>query len=311
MADKMKNTWPTALAVALATFAAFGADGYIVIDLSGGKDAAKYPISRLDVKPTGGWTDEYKTSKLVMREVPAGKFAMGGKYGVTLTKPFLVGVFEVTQRQYELVTGERPSFFTNASCYATRPVETVSYDKIRGSSAGAGWPASSAVDATSFLGLLRARTGLDGLDLPTEAQWEYACRAGTTTHYNSGRNYVGEGLERDAAMDEVGRYWYNGGEGSDQGCTTKHGTAAVGSYRPNAWGLYDMHGNAWEWCLDWHGDLADGATDPVGSHTVTHRLVRGGSWVIKRAEYCSSGSRHRASPSIGRFRGFRLVLNSK
>ena len=102
-----------------------------------------------------------------------------------------------------------------------------------------------------------------------------------------------------------------GGEGSDQGCTTEHGTAAVGSYRPNAWGLYDMHGNAWEWCLDWHGDLADGATDPVGSNTVTHRIVRGGSWVIKRAEYCSSGSRHRASPSIGRFRGFRLVLNSK
>ena len=128
---------------------------YCVIDLSGGADAASYPVSYLADVPSGGWSDEYKTTKLVLRLVKPGTFMMNGSCQVTLTKPFYCGVFEVTQKQYELVTGDKPSRFNNASYYATRPVEQVSYDMIRCSSAGAGWPGSSAVDGNSFF--LRVR----------------------------------------------------------------------------------------------------------------------------------------------------------
>ena len=108
---------------------------YIAIDLSGGTAATHYPIEYLDEIPGGSWSDEYKTSKLVLRHIPAGSFILGGRntdypgavntnlHMVTLTKDFYKGVFEVTQRQWELVMGNRPSAFSNETCYATRPVE--------------------------------------------------------------------------------------------------------------------------------------------------------------------------------------------
>ncbi len=285
---------------------------YLVIDLSGGTNTVFYPVSYLSAIPSGGWTDAYKTTKLVLRRVPAGTFTMGSpvdelgcrsgetQHEVTIAKPFYIGVFEVTQLQWELVTGTRPSYFSNSSCYATRPVERVSYDDIRGSSAGAGWPSSSAVDATSFLGRLRAKTGLDGFDLPTEAQWEYVCRAGTTTALNSGKNLAD--TDSDANMDAVGRYRYNGGSGS--------GTAAVGSYTPNAWGLYDMHGNVLEWCLDWYGSLSSTvAVAPVGSASGSCRVRRGGGW-NGYACICRSAYRGYDSPSGGSSDGgFRLCCS--
>ncbi len=285
---------------------------YCVVDLSGGTSATSYPVSYLADVPTGGWTDEYKTTKLVLRRVEAGSFIMGydqtdESHRVTISQPFYVGVFEVTQRQWELVMGTKPSYFSNASCYATRPVERVSYNDIRGSSDGARWPSSSAVDATSFLGKLRAKTGVDGFDLPTEAQWEYACRAGTTSTYN-------DGGDTEDDLKTLGRYRDNGGSGFSSSCGTANGTAAVGSYVPNAWGLYDMHGNVWEWCLDWrHGSLSYG-TDPEGSSSGSYRVERGGGW-NGSASYCTSSGRYSGCPSdaINAFRGFRLVrtLNNK
>ncbi len=261
---------------------------YCVIDLSGGPTAVNYPVSYLSDIPSGNWTYKYKTTKLVLRRIPAGTFIMGSDQAnesrrVTLTKPFYMGVFEVTQRQWELVMG-----YSSSSSYGrgdAYPAYSVSYNDIRGSSSGAQWPASSAVDVSSFLGRLRAKTGLE-FDLPTEAQWEYACRAGTATKY-----YWGDAMYR-------AYVWYR--DNSD------FKTHPVGTGTPNAWGLYDMSGNVWEWCRDWYGTLAYGA-DPVGSASGSYRVRRGGSW-YDNSDNCASSYRDFSDPSSrGVHHGFRLV----
>ena len=284
---------------------------YCVVDLSAGPNAKKYPVSYLSAEPKGGWTDEYKTSKLVLRRIEPGSFKMIGKHDVTLTKPFYCGIFEVTQKQYELVTGENPSEFKGDM----RPVEKVSYDMIRGNDAGAKWPASSAVDSYSFMGKLRTRTGIDSFDLPTEAQWEYACRAVTTSKYNNGGDSEDD-------LKKLGRVLFNqkkrGWREPDAdlarhapdgrgGYSESH--TVVGSYIPNAWGLYDMHGNVTEWCLDWRGGLSGGVTDPVGSSSGASRLLRGGSWG-NSANWCSSSFRGGGTPAKEHHDiGFRLAIS--
>ena len=298
---------------------------YLVIDLSGGPNAASYPVSNLTDIPSGGWTDEYKTTKLVLRRIDPGTFTMGAPTGeagrqdsdetphqVTLTHSYYIGVFELTQRQWELVMGNRPSAFSNTVCYATRPVERVSYNQIRGADLGKWWPQMNAVDETSFMGKLRAKTGRL-FDLPTEAQWEYACRAGTVTALNSGKNLsVSSGV--DANMDEVGRYYYNSGvynNSYDFSSADDKGTAKVGSYLPNAWGLYDMHGNVSEFCLNWYRSENDNsATDPVGSDAGNSRTVRGGTWGLY-AYWCRSAARGwNAEPSsTSDGKGLRVVVN--
>ena len=256
-------------------------DLYLVVDLSAGANASSYSVSYLGSVPSGGWTDEYKTTKLVLRRIPAGTYMMQNASNVTLTKPFYCGVFEVTQKQYSLVMGSNPSRFEGDAL----PVERVSYNTIRGSSNGAKWPSSSAVDSDSFMGKLRSRTGLD-FDLPTEAQWEYACRAGTTTIC-----YWGNSMDDNYA-------WHCGNSSST--------THKVGTKTPNAWGLYDMSGNVWEWCLDRYGTLAYG-TDPKGSSSGSGRVFRGGSWYSNAGD-CRSSGRSGSSPSNGNYDcGFRLV----
>ncbi|MDX9978599.1 MAG: SUMF1/EgtB/PvdO family nonheme iron enzyme, partial [Lentisphaeria bacterium] len=156
-----------------ATTAAAPVETYLVIDLSAGPEAASYPVSYLDAVPAGGWTDEHKTTKLVLRRIPAGTFTMGSPAGelgrntgeaqhqVTLTKDFYIGVFEVTQKQYERVMGTWPSYFNNTTYRDARPVEQVSWNDIRGGTwpgtpAGSGQPA-----AGTFVQRLRDRTGLE------------------------------------------------------------------------------------------------------------------------------------------------------
>lgn len=261
---------------------------YCVIDLSSGANATSYPVTYLAEPPSGGFNvDEYKTTKLVLKRLEAGTFIMGGdqndeSHRVTLTKPFFCGLFEVTQKQYELVTGVNPCSSTSYGKGNTYPVHYVSYDMIHGTSNGAKWPSSSAVDSSSFMGKLRARAGLD-FDLPTEAQWEYACRAGTTTTYYWGNSINGDYV------------WY-----VDNSSTTH----TVGGKGANPWGIYDMLGNVFEWCLDRYGTLAYG-TDPKGSSSGTARVVRGGSW---DGGAVTSSSRYYYTPSTAISRnGFRLA----
>ncbi len=250
------------------------------------------------VVPSVIWTgvttnDVYKTEKLVLRRIRAGTFKNANAATVTLTKDFYAGVFELTQRQWELIASpplaSKPSNFNNPDYYATRPIETVTYDTLRGATndiPAIDWPLTgSSVSSNSFIGKLRAKTGIDGFDLPTEAQWEYLCRAGTTTYFNDGKPDTDTAVPNDKTniwLNALGRYQYNGGWVDSyifppRDCTPSNATAVVGSFLPNAWGLYDTLGNVWELTLAWNGTLY-GGTDPSGVTNGTMRVRRGGAW---------------------------------
>lgn len=277
---------------------------YLVVDLNTGA------ITTSSTGPDLS-DDTCRTTELWLRRIQKGTFTMGSpdtevgrfssetQHQVTLTEDFYIGVFPITQKQFFLVYGSNPSNYQGD----TRPVEKINYGILRGESKGAGWPSSNEVDEDSFLGKLRAKTGRD-FDLPTEAQWEYACRAGTTTALNTGKNLTWP--SQDSAMDEAGRYLSNQKDG--RGGYSEH--TKVGSYLPNAWGLYDMHGNVRECCLDWYQkDLGNSAvTDPKGPATGTERSDRGGSFFFY-AQHCRSATRNKLSPlGSSPFLGGRVAL---
>lgn len=324
-----------AVPIAFMCKSAIGAEPYMVVDLESAAGYHHYRVSYLSDAPQEGWSDEYKTSKIVLRRVEPGTFDMGDHIhggslykNIRITAPYFIGVFEITQRQWELIQGTRPSFFAEESSYETRPVEMVSYDMIRGSTHGANWPIDNAVDDDSFLGVLRTRSGVE-FDLPTEAQWEFACRAGTTNDYNNGKRCAIYGsmdsYSEDTNLNSIARYYYNGsrcwvdcGPPSlglhDYNSDTAVGTAKVGSYLPNALGIYDMHGNVDEWCRDWLGPLSDGSVDPIGATKSTLRVIRGGDWYYY-AERCVSFARDDDRPECVSYKysthGFRITVAVK
>ncbi len=253
---------------------------YMVIDLMKDKDATNqityvYP-GDAKLETYGRWTNvwfgvtnsEYKTDKLVLRRVPAGSFMMGeypGNRPVTLTKACYVGVFELTDAQWYRIMGTG-----NAS--SSTPKIKVSYNMLRGATNGVpavNWyTTGSDVCPTSFIGCLRTKTGIDDFDLPTDAQWEYCCRAGTQSYYSDG---VSTSAADTNILNEIGWWKGNGGITAIQ--------HPVGEKAPNAWGLYDTHGNVWEICLDWYvyslGTTP--VTDPPGPASGEKRVARSGT----------------------------------
>lgn len=221
----------------------------------------------------------------LMVSIPSGSFQMGGNeyssekpvHRVTLSA-FKMSKYEVTQQQWRAVMGKNPSYFKNCdNC----PVEQVSWN-----------------DVQEFIKKLNQQTGKN-YRLPTEAEWEYACRAGTTTPFNTGNNLTTN------QANYNGNYPYLS---NAKGAYRKK-TIAVGSFAPNDWGLYDMHGNVWEWCQDWYGKYSNNTqTNPTGASSGTYRVLRGGSWTFN-AVYCRSAYRTYTSPTSGSDGiGFRLVL---
>lgn len=263
-------------------------DLFYVIDLSGGPNTTRWPVSYLAAVPKGGWTDEYKTTKLVLRRIEKGSISginsgiEDAASSITIDKPYYIGVFEVTVTQYALMKG-----------WSTRgvfPNGNIKYYDLRGRSTDTNYSDPTAVDPTSVIGILRTKTGVTTFDVPTEAQWEYACRAGTTSDYNNGGS-----AKTDLAR--LGRYESNVNDGRG---IFAWGVTTVGSYAPNRWGLYDMHGNVKEWCLEWY-KLGSGGSS---------RAVRGGSY-DSNADSCRSGMRSGALPSSdGSGLGFRLCCSA-
>jgi formylglycine-generating enzyme required for sulfatase activity len=172
----------------------------------------------------------------------AGDEQSASRHQVTISKPFYIQTTEVTQGQWKKVMGDNPSSFKD--CGDDCPVENVSWLMAQG-----------------FIRKLNQTEGTNKYRLPTEAEWEYVCRAGTTTKYSFGNG-----------VEELPDYaWYN--------INSANRTHPVAQKKPNSWGLYDMHGNVWEWCMDWHDDYPSGAvTDPRGPSSSQHRVMRGGSW---------------------------------
>jgi formylglycine-generating enzyme required for sulfatase activity len=228
---------------------------------------------RAAITATGlAWRVRDTATQMEMLLIPPGSFQMGCSasqssscnsdenpvHTVTLTNAFYLGRYEVTQAQWQARMGNNPSYFQSASSdvpvnqVPNRPVERVSWNMI----AGAG----------GFM----AQTGMR---LPTEAEWEYAYRAGTTTEFHGTTGYP-NGTNNDGLVGSIGWFYHNTCDGGS-GCMTH----PVGQKLGNGFGLHDMAGNVWEWVNDWYGSYSSGAqTDPTGPTTGTRRVFRGGSW---------------------------------
>lgn len=292
-------------------FIATKLDNYLVIDVGLGTSTDNFFYQLYDSTTVPAdiyYNDEYKTNKIVFRKIAtfgSTTFSMGspaselGRVGnetqhqVTLTEDFYISVFEITQKQYQNVTGSNPSYVQGDM----KPVEQVTWDAARGGD----WPGSpigqGLPSEISFAGILSKKSGLQA-DLPTEAQWEFSCRAGTSTALNTGENLTSSSAcpQADAAA------WYAANSMTER-------ERDSGQKIPNYWGLFDMHGNVWEWTLDWYANSSSAAeTDPVGPEIGSMRVVKSGGWVNSAAS-CRSARRSSLGPQyFFDYCGFRAVV---
>jgi formylglycine-generating enzyme required for sulfatase activity len=218
------------------------------------------------------YQDGEQITSIEFCHVPAGTFRMGrlrNFHRVTISKDFYLGKYPVTQAQWEAVMEDNPSHFKGAKW----PVENVSWE-----------------DCQLFVEKLNRQTGRNIYRLPTEAEWEYACRAGSITAYSFG--------DDKKLLSEFG--WHSANANGE--------IHPVGQKIPNPWGFYDMYGNVWEWCNDWYGPYPRGlVTDPEGPSSGSDRVLRGGCW-FDAALRCRSGFRSFFSPDFhSSFFGFRLA----
>ena len=245
------------------------------------------------------WRVRDTLTNIEMLLVPAGTFTMGCSastqyvcnsnesptHEVTLTQPFYMGRYEVTQAQWTAMMGSNPSWFQGSGYpnAANRPVERVSWNMI-------------ASGSTSFM-------SLTGLRLPTEAEWEYAYRAVTTTAFHS---YAAQpnGFNDDTLVGNIA--WYSGNNGAFGSST--YGTKVVGGKLANGLGLHDMAGNVFEWCQDWYEPYSSASvTNPTGPTTGTNRVLRGGDW-FNNSSYCRASMRGGLTPvTLNEEFGFRVV----
>ncbi len=200
------------------------------------------------------------------------------QHRVILTNGFYLQATEVTQGQWKAVMGSNPSYFSD--CGDSCPVESVSWN-----------------DVQAFITKLN-KLGQGAHRLPTEAEWEYAARSGSEAAFANG-GITESGPGHDPNLDVMGWYWRN----------SSHNPQKVAGKAPNAWGLYDMHGNVWEWVQDWYGDYPTGqVTDPTGASSGSVRVRRGGSWDAP-AINCRSANRSIFTPSRRSYNlGFRLIM---
>ncbi len=240
----------------------------------------------------------------------SGRDADEVRHSVTLTRPFAISATEVTQELYQAVTGENPSSFAQLSGAARHPIEEVSwFDAVRFCNSlsetegfepayrfqerqGSGGELSRSVaqlggsDPLSLVDIVMDPNA-NGYRLPTEAEWEYAARAGGSSPYASAET-----------PDAVA--WYKGNAGNY--------THPVATKQPNAWGLYDMNGNVWEWVWDWYAPYPEGpVTDPVGPATGKDRITRGGSWVVPAKDTRIAPRRMHPPTLHCHGQGFRIV----
>ena len=300
---------------------------YMIVHLAADGDIVEGDITYSNEGPNLE-DDACRSTQLWLRRIHAGTFTMGEPgstsaatrpHQVTITKDYFIGVFELTYKQWELITGAPLDVTANISKLKgdLRPVGDVSYHDVRGNYYGEIWPRKDMVvsnpnhvDPRSFMGVLRSLTKAT-FDLPTEAEWEYACRAGTTTDLNNGTNFPNDG-DHTVFMKNANIGRFEGNEKDDIGGYSE-GTTTVGSFEPNQWGLYDMHGNIEELCLDRYSDYPNTAvTDPDGGYDPTlgndqdiHCVTRGGNYEDSPNK-CTSWARKHPTQSGSLGIGFRV-----